>query len=102
MSKGKAGFNHKELHLSEQEFKVLWCLCEYRERFPNIHCPFKAIANKLFEKEEYMPNIHKNIIFPLVHKLREKIEPDLKYPEYIVLVRNKGYKLEVDCKFLPD
>jgi DNA-binding response OmpR family regulator len=102
VSNGKVGFKHKELRLNEQEFNLLWCLCEWRERFPNSPCSYQAIAHRVFKGEDYMAKIHKNSIFALVRRLREKIEPNPENPEYIVLFWNKGYKLEIDCKFLPD
>jgi hypothetical protein len=79
-----------ESRLSLQEFSLLSFLCG---RAGHI-CAREDLADAVWGEGKW----DLNMLHRLVHRLREKVEPDPSRPEYIVNVPGVGYRLlSADC-----
>jgi DNA-binding response OmpR family regulator len=74
--------------LTDKEFKLLAFLAEH----PNEICDVGEIIGALYPGAEGY-NINDNAISALVKRVREKIEPATKHPQFLLNVKGRGYKL---------
>ena len=89
---GRVWIGQRRIHVpAGQELDLLRCLYK-REGQILSH---QEIADLVF-KELYPAGDPKKRISTLVWRLRRDIEPDLDTPRYILTVRGKGYRLQVD------
>lgn len=73
--------------LTPIEFEILVLLCSH----PNIVFSMEEIFEKVWKERYYDSN---NTVMVHIRKLREKIEKNPRYPEYIKTVWGVGYKVE--------
>lgn len=73
--------------LTPIEFEILVLLCSH----PNIVFSTEEIFEKVWKERYYDSN---NTVMVHIRKLREKIEKNPRYPEYIKTVWGVGYKVE--------
>lgn len=73
--------------LTPIEFEILVLLCSH----PNIVFSVEEIFEKVWKERYYDSN---NTVMVHIRKLREKIEKNPRYPEYIKTVWGVGYKVE--------
>ena len=73
--------------LTPIEFEILVLLCSH----PNIVFSMEEIFEKVWKERYYDSN---NTVIVHIRKLREKIEKNPRYPEYIKTVWGVGYKVE--------
>ena len=73
--------------LTPIEFEILVLLCSH----PNIVFSIEEIFEKVWKERYYDSN---NTVMVHIRKLREKIEKNPRYPEYIKTVWGVGYKVE--------
>lgn len=73
--------------LTPIEFEILVLLCSH----PNIVFSMEEIFEKVWKERYYDSN---NTVMIHIRKLREKIEKNPRYPEYIKTVWGVGYKVE--------
>ncbi|RRK34061.1 DNA-binding response regulator [Schaedlerella arabinosiphila] len=99
-------FSGLEIHLREQTVYL------HHKSVPMTYYEFKALCFfvqhpkwVLTKKQIYEAVYHcgilediDNIVYCLIHNLRNKIEIDPRHPEYIHTVRGIGYKFEVKKK----
>lgn len=85
---------HTNIALSSAEFKFL--------RFMLLH------ANRVLSRDQLMEEMHGREAGPFdrsidlqISRLRQKIEPDHKHPRLIKTLRNEGYILTAEVKYLP-
>jgi hypothetical protein len=71
--------------LSAQEFKLLSYLHEHRDRI----CTRQELGNAIWGRYTWDPNL----LYRLVRRLKEKIEPDPKQPRFLQTVPWVGYRL---------
>lgn len=73
--------------LTPTEFEILVLLCSH----PNIVFSMEEIFETVWKEKYYDSN---NTVMVHIRKLREKIEKNPRYPEYIKTVWGVGYKVE--------
>lgn len=71
--------------LSVQEFKLLSYLYEHRDRI----CSRQELGNAIWGRYTWDPNL----LYRLVRRLKEKIEPDPQKPRFLQTVPWVGYRL---------
>lgn len=74
-----------ERRLSEQEFKLLRNLYEHRDRV----CTRQELGDAIWGSGNWDPNM----LHRLVHRLKEKIEPNPEKPRYVQTVPWVGYRV---------
>ncbi|MDD2979297.1 MAG: response regulator transcription factor [Hespellia sp.] len=77
--------NEKIIHLTDQQFRILWYLAKNPSRVFTYEQIYKAVWN-----EEYFHE--KGNVMSQIRHIRKKIEPDESYPHYIENVRGVGYR----------
>jgi pSer/pThr/pTyr-binding forkhead associated (FHA) protein len=71
--------------LSTQEFTLLSYLYEHRDRV----CSRRELGNAIWERHTWDPNL----LYRLIRRLKEKVEPDPKRPRFVQTVPWVGYRL---------
>lgn len=84
----KAG---KEIHLNHSEYSMLYCLA----RMPGRVFTKNQLYAAAWGSEE---RFGINAVESTIYRLRKKLEPDPKHPQYIKTVIGTGYKLAVPLK----
>lgn len=79
--------NDRELTFTRKEFELLHYLVEQRGKVLSREELLQTIWNYSFMGDTRIVDVH-------ISRLREKIECDMKHPEYIKTVRGLGYKIE--------
>jgi len=74
--------------LTAKEFKLLAYLNQHLGEI----CEVEQMIEYLYPGPEGY-NINDNAIAALVKRIREKIEPNLKRPQYLLNVKGRGYRL---------
>ncbi|HMQ53662.1 MAG TPA: winged helix-turn-helix domain-containing protein, partial [Anaerolineae bacterium] len=75
------------LKLSEPQRRLI----DYLYRRAGVVCTYDEIAIGVWGVGE---GVSPGAIYELVKRVRQKVEPDWKNPQYIVTVPGKGYRLE--------
>lgn len=76
----------RELDLTDTEWRILRLLMEHRGKIFSIENLYESVW-----QESYLPS-SANTVMVHIRRLREKIEPDPRHPEYIKTVWGKGYR----------
>ncbi len=84
--------HHKPVLLTHYEFQTLCLFAKH----PKWILTKEQIYEAVYHCE--MPEDIDNLVYCLIHNLRNKIETDPQHPEYIHTVRGVGYKFEVKKK----
>lgn len=79
--------NGQRVSLTPTEFDILVLLCSH----PNIVFSMEEIFETVWKEKYFDSN---NTVMVHIRKLREKIEKNPRYPEYIKTVWGVGYKVE--------
>lgn len=82
----EALLNEKPLELTPKEFELLVFLCKHRGMVLSRQQLLLGVWDYHFVGDTRIVDVH-------ISHLRDKIETDAKNPQYIVTVRNVGYKL---------
>lgn len=82
-----ADLNDRELTFTRKEFELLHYLMEQRGKVLSREQLLLAIWNYSFMGDTRIVDVH-------ISRLREKIEHDMKRPEYIKTIRGLGYMIE--------
>src|SRR5699024_2774501 len=75
------------LSFTRKEFKILSYLENYREKVLTRAHLLREVWNYSFSGDTRIVDVH-------ISRLREKIEPNTKKPQYIKTIRGLGYKIE--------
>ncbi len=84
---GVVRVDRRVVALSPKEFALLAYLCEHCGQI----CSKDEIGNAVWP--EYQEGVYDYQIENLVRRLRSRIEPDPTYPQLLLTVRGRGYKL---------
>lgn len=79
------GDRQLERRLSAQEFKLLPYLYEHQDRV----CTRRELGDAIWGRHTWDPNL----LYRLVHRVKEKIEPDPRHPRYLQTVPWVGYRV---------
>jgi pSer/pThr/pTyr-binding forkhead associated (FHA) protein len=79
------GGRQLERRLSAQEFKLLAYLHDHQDRI----CTRRELGDAIWGRHTWDPNL----LYRLVRRVKEKIEPDPKHPRYLQTIPWVGYRL---------
>jgi DNA-binding response OmpR family regulator len=74
----------RELHLTQQEFEV------FHHLYLHVN---EVCTNEELLRVALKGNYSDDNLYTLISRIRRKIEPDPKYPRYLINEANAGYRL---------
>ncbi|WP_348624770.1 response regulator transcription factor [Paenibacillus peoriae] len=81
----------KQVECPAREWLLLVFLCKHPNRIFSVRQLYEAIWSEAFLGDEKTVVIH-------ISRLRKKIEPDPKHPQFLINVRGLGYKMMMSVK----
>jgi len=82
----EVNINDKLVKLTPTEFEILYCLMQHINKAVNLTTLLNEVWGYDSDEDVRMVRVH-------IGGLRNKIEPNPKYPKYLHTVTNVGYKL---------
>lgn len=81
----------KQVECPAREWLLLVFLCKHPNRIFSVRQLYEAIWSEAYLGDEKTVVIH-------ISRLRKKIEPDPKHPQFLINVRGLGYKMMMSVK----
>ncbi|MGP0577816.1 response regulator transcription factor [Paenibacillus peoriae] len=82
---------NKQVECPAREWLLLVFLCKHPNRIFSVRQLYEAIWSEAYLGDEKTVVIH-------ISRLRKKIEPDPKHPQFLINVRGLGYKMMMSVK----
>lgn len=86
----------KRIELTPQDFDLLAYLYQHRGQLCSRQAIVRTVFGVEYEEADELMEIERSRLNSAISRLRQKLEPDLDNPQYLVTVRGQGYKLISD------
>lgn len=86
----------KRIELTPQDFDLLAYLYQHRGQLCSRQAIVRTVFGVEYEEADELIELERSRLNSAISRLRQKLEPDLDNPQYLVTVRGQGYKLISD------